>query len=639
MRSYALRHSIGTKIFGAFLAMSLIIAGVGAYGYWMLRASGEIVANTYDHPMMAINFARAASVDFLQMENDALRAETSTLVQSAKLDKDIDGTASTLSDDLDVADERATANDERNVIHKIRALVKMWQSTRHAAISKGLTPDLAALDRNILNQFDLLIEFNADHGFISRREAITHIGGFEDAVIGITLFALLLAASITIFLARRIVRPLFAAALVADRIAEGKFETEIPSGGQDETGALLYSMQVMQESIAEQMAREKARTQSAEVRLLDAVENSGEGVILTDDHGNIAVANSELARLFPDIATNIVPGQPIANVLDLIESRCRVTNDMIGALADRLLVKGNGAPKAAERQLPDGRWLRIVANAAREGGTIVFLSDFTEIKTREEHYRAAKQQAEAASAAKSRFLANMSHELRTPLNAVIGFSEILSDELFGALGDKRYVEYSGDILKSGRHLLEVINNVLDLARSESGNIEIHKRPLDLAALLAESAKEIRARCEAASISFTAELGAGPVTIDADEAKLHQIVHNLLSNAVKFTDAGGTVGLFAREDAEAVEIEVSDSGIGMTQADIQTALTPFAQVDSRLERRYEGSGIGLPLAKAFVESHGGTLVVRSEPNRGTTVIVHLPRKAVEVQGPEHQMAAG
>lgn len=637
MRSYALRHSIGTKIFGAFLAMSLIIAGLGAYGYWMLRASGEIVADTYDHPMMAINFARAASVDFLQMENGALRALQSSPAQSAKLDKEIDGIASTLSDDLDVADERATANDERNVIHKIRSLVKTWQSTRHAAIGKGLTPDLAALDKNILDQFDLLIEFNADHGFISRREAITHIGGFEDAVIGMTVFALLLAASITIFLARRIVRPLSAAALVADRIADGKFETEIPSGGQDETGALLYSMRVMQDSIAGQMAREKARAQSAEVRLLDAIESSGEGVILADDGGNIAVANSELARLFP--AVDFVSGQSLVGVLALMESQCRAVDDATGSLADQLLSGAGGPPLSAERQLPDGRWLRITASATREGGTILFLSDFTEIKTREEHYRAAKQQAEAASAAKSRFLANMSHELRTPLNAVIGFSEILSGELFGALGDKRYVEYSGDILKSGRHLLEVINNVLDLARSESGEVEIRKRPIDLTALLAESAKDIRPRCDAASITFTAELGASSVTIDADEAKLRQIVQNLLSNAVKFTDAGGSVGLYVHEEGETVEIEVRDTGIGMTQADIQTALTPFAQVDARLERRYEGSGIGLPLAKAFVESHGGTLVVRSEPHRGTAVFVRLPRKTAETEAPQRKLAAG
>lgn len=636
MRSYALRHSIGTKIFGAFLAMSLIIAGVGAYGYWMLRASGDIVADTYDHPMMAINFARAASVDFMQMQNGVLRAKVDP-AQRPQIAKDIDATASTLSDDLDVADERATANDERNVIHKIRALVAAWQDTRHAALKKGLAPDVDALSKKILDQFDLLIEFNADHGFISRREAITHIGGFEDAVIGMTIMALLIAASITVFLARRIVRPLSAAALVADRIAAGQFETEIPSGGGDETGALLYSMQVMQESIAQQMAREKARAQSAQGRLLDAVENSGEGVIVADSEGNIAIANSEIVRLFPEIAASFSAGSTLSTALAHIEAQCRIGDT--AALPDQLLADAAGAASGAERQLPDGRWLRIVASTTREGGTILFLSDFTEIKTREEHYRVAKQQAEAASAAKSRFLANISHELRTPLNAVIGFSELLSSELFGPLGDKRYAGYAGDILKSGSHLLEVINNVLDLARSKSGSVEIQKRPLDLTSLLGDCAADVRTRCETAGIALTVSLGTSPITIDADETKLKQVVRNLLSNAVKFTDAGGKVSLIAHEDAETVRIEVHDTGIGINQTDIETALTPFAQVDARLERRYEGSGIGLPLAKALVESHGGTIALQSEPDHGTIVIVRLPRKVPVVEAPQLKLAAG
>lgn len=625
MRSYALRNSIGTKIFGAFLAMSLIIAGVGAYGYWMLRASGEIVADTYDHPMMAINFARAASVDFMQMQNGVLRAKINP-EQRPKIAKEIDATASTLSDDLDVADERATANDERNVIQKIRALVAEFQKIRHDALKKGLAPDTDAISKKILDQFDLLIEFNADHGFISRREAVTHVGGFEDAVIGMTLFALLLAASLTIFLARRIVRPLSAAADVADRIAAGQFETQIPSGGSDETGALLYSMQVMQESIAEQMAREKARAQSAQVRLLDAVENSGEGVIVADSEGKIAIANSEIARLFPDIAADFAPGHALASALARIEAECRTAADGTAALPEQLLADAAGAATGAERQLPDGRWLRIMANTTREGGTILFLSDFTEIKTREEHYRIAKHQAEAANAAKSRFLANMSHELRTPLNAVIGFSEMLAGEFFGALGDKRYVGYASDILKSGRHLLEVINNVLELARSESGSIEIQKRSVDLVALLDECAADTRVHCAAANISFVMSVSATSIMIDADESKLKQVIRNLLSNAAKFTDAGGTVQLLAHQDAEAVQIEVHDTGIGMSRSDVETALTPFAQVDARLERRYEGTGIGLPLAKAFVESHGGTITLQSEPGKGTIVIVRLPRMA-------------
>ncbi|HUO92521.1 MAG TPA: ATP-binding protein [Rhizomicrobium sp.] len=628
MRSYALRRSIGTKIFGAFLAMSLIIAGVGAYGYWMLRASGEIVANTYDHPMMAINFARAASVDFLQMENKALRAATAAPADRAKLDKDIDDTASTLFDDLEVADERATASDERNVIQKIRSLVRTWQAKRHDAAAQNLSPDLSALNKQILDQFDLLIEFNADHGFVSRRLAITDIGGFQDAVIGMTAVALLLALSITAFLARRIVRPLSAAAHVADRIAAGQFETEIPSGGEDETGALLNSMQVMQGSIAEQMAREKARAQSAEVRLMDAIENSGEGVIVADSEGNIALASSELARLFPEIATLFGPNRPLSTALTAIEAQCRNSESNGKKLFERLLADAAGFASGAERQLPDGRWLRITANTTREGGTIVFLSDFTEIKTREEHYRLAKLQAEAANAAKSRFLANMSHELRTPLNAIIGFSEILTGELFGSLGDPRYIGYSRDILKSGRHLLDVINDVLDLAGSESGKIEINNRALDLRALLSECVEITRERCKESEVAFEAQLGSSPIAIDGDEAKLRRVVSNLLSNAVKFTEAGGKVSLVVREKAHSVEIEVRDTGIGMTESDIQTALKPFAQVDARLERRYEGTGIGLPLAKALVESHGGTLGVQSEPGRGTSVIVSLPRKSAE-----------
>ena len=322
-----------------------------------------------------------------------------------------------------------------------------------------------------------------------------------------------------------------------------------------------------------------------------------------------------------------------------IEAQCRLAEGGRTTLPDRLLADAAGAVSGAERKLPDGRWLRIVANATREGGTILFLSDFTEIKAREERYRVAKQQAEAASAAKSRFLANMSHELRTPLNAVIGFSEILFGELFGALGDKRYKGYAGDILKSGRHLLEVINNVLDLARSESGSIEIEARSLDLTSLLNECAVDARERCEAAKISFTASIGTSPITIDADEAKLKQVVRNLLSNAVKFTDAGGTVDLSAREDADAVEIEVRDTGIGMTKTDVETALTPFAQVDSRLERRYEGAGIGLPLAKAFVESHGGAMTLQSEPGQGTVVTVRLPRKIPNAERPFQKLAMG
>jgi signal transduction histidine kinase/HAMP domain-containing protein len=639
MRSHGLRHSIGTKIFGAFLAMSILIAGLGAYGYYVLAASGQIVADTYDHPMMAINFARAASVDFLEMQNAALRVEKATPAQAAKLARQIDDLASTLSDDLDVAQERATAADERKIIGEIRNLVAKWQSERHAARLRNKNPDLSALDSKILDRFDLLIEFNADHGFISRREAVTHVGRFEEAVIGVTAMALLLAGGITIFLARRIVRPLSAAALVAERIAKGEFETTIPRGGEDETGALLRSMRVMQDSIAEQMDREKARAQSAEGRLMDAVESSDEGFILTNGEGNIAVANSELTRLFPDLAESFAPGKPLTEALARIDALCPSSDASEPSLSDALSNLAAGAPAGAERLLPDGRWVRIAASRASEGGSILFFSDFTDFKAREEGYRIAKQQAEAANAAKSRFLANMSHELRTPLNAVIGFSEILSGELFGPLGDRRYAEYSGDILRSGRSLLTVINNVLDLAKSDSGKIHLRSSPTDLFRILDDSATALRGNFAISGLTFVGPAQTDPIIVDADEAKLRQVFLNLMSNAIKFTEKGGTIRVAVREESDTVTIEVSDTGIGMSPEGIRTALTPFAQVDSRLERRYEGAGLGLPLAKAFVELHEGTLAIQSEPGRGTTVSVRLPRTAFGDNSHPARAAAG
>lgn len=624
MGPYTLKNSIGVKIFGAFLAMSLVIAGLGAYGYYVLAASGAIVADTYDHPMMAINFARAASVDFLEMQNDTLRAERASPGDRAKLLKRVDELAATLSADLAVAEERSTAPEERRVIDKIKTLVRDWHERRRAAIEKGRTPMLAGLDRQILDQFDLLIEFNADHGFISRREAVIQVGRFENMVIDVTAAALLFAICVTIFLVRRIVRPLSAAAHVAERIAAGKFETRIPSGGKDETGALLNSMQVMQDSIAAQMAREKARAQSAEVRVMDAVENSGQGVILADGQGKIAVANSELSRLFPALSDCFVPGTAISDVLQKIDAKCEAGDER--PLVERLCSVERGAMPSADRQLPDGRWVRITSSATSEGGIIFFFGDFTDIKLREEHYRIAKQQAESANAAKSRFLANMSHELRTPLNAVIGFSEMLAGEVYGSLGDPRYGDYAGDILKSGRHLLDVINSVLDLARSETGHIELRKHLVDVLAIVGYCADALDQQCRDAGIALARPERSEPVFIEADEARLRQVFLNLLSNAVKFTAAGGIVGISVVEDAQDVKIEVRDSGIGMSPQDIETAMTPFAQVDNRLERRYEGAGLGVPLAKAFVESHGGTLSIESERGRGTIVRVRLPRTA-------------
>jgi signal transduction histidine kinase len=296
---------------------------------------------------------------------------------------------------------------------------------------------------------------------------------------------------------------------------------------------------------------------------------------------------------------------------------------------------GRAKGAGAERQLKDGRWLRVTGSRTREGDFFIILSDFTGIKEREESFKRAKLAAESASAAKSRFLANMSHELRTPLNAIIGFSEIISGQMFGAIANAKYVDYATDIMRSGRHLLDVINSVLEISRSESGKMELQGEAVDLRYILLDCAKLVAEQCDGANLTLRVSGLDTALPVFGEKAKLRQIFLNLLSNAIKFTDAGGTVSICADASGDTVVVDIGDTGIGMSPEDIEIAMTPFAQVDSRLARRYEGAGLGLPLTKAFVDLHNGELVLDSAPGVGTRARVRFARAETS----ELRMASG
>ena len=245
----------------------------------------------------------------------------------------------------------------------------------------------------------------------------------------------------------------------------------------------------------------------------------------------------------------------------------------------------------------------------------------------EEQLRHAKNEAEAANLAKSEFLANVSHELRTPLNAVIGFSEIMRDALMGPI-DNRYREYAQDIHDSGQHLLRLIGDVLDLSKIGAGRLELHDEAIDLGQLLHTCQRLISERAREGGVTVEIDVARDLPVVLADPLRLKQIVLNLLSNAVKFTPEGGRVTARAAPDAEGgVSVTITDTGIGMTPADIAIALEPFRQVDNAMSRRYEGTGLGLPLAKQLTELHGGTLEIASQPSVGTTIRARLPASRV------------
>jgi PAS domain S-box-containing protein len=245
-----------------------------------------------------------------------------------------------------------------------------------------------------------------------------------------------------------------------------------------------------------------------------------------------------------------------------------------------------------------------------------------------EDLKIARDQAESADRAKSEFLATMSHELRTPLNAVIGFSEIIRNETFGPVGSPKYREYATDIHDSGQHLLDLINDILDLSKVEAGLDEIHDEDIEVPEIARSVMIMVRQRAQKQSIELQTELPGELPALRADRRKLKQILVNLLSNAIKFTKPGGRVTLRILSPSDSGYVfQVIDTGIGIAHEDIPKALSQFGQVDSALNRQHAGTGLGLPLTKAMVELHSGSLELQTEVGAGTTCTVRFPAERI------------
>ncbi len=253
---------------------------------------------------------------------------------------------------------------------------------------------------------------------------------------------------------------------------------------------------------------------------------------------------------------------------------------------------------------------------------------------------ASSKEAETASRAKSEFLANMSHELRTPLNAILGFSEIIHKGRFGsdAQSWERYQSYAGDIHEASTHLLHVVNDILDMSRIESGRLELDFQEVSATDLFAGVQNMLAERAEQAKLTLSIDIEDGLHNLEADERRLKQTLINLAGNAIKFTEAGGKVTLGARKAGLGIALFVADTGVGMTPGQLATAMEPFRQVDGTLARQQEGTGLGLPLAKAFAELHDATFSISSTPGTGTTALIRFPIHRIRKTEPAPLSAA-
>ena len=391
------------------------------------------------------------------------------------------------------------------------------------------------------------------------------------------------------------------------------------------------------------------RYAEADQRLADAIESTSEAFVLWDKNDRLVMCNAHYQQAYglPDHV--LVPGA----------ERMAVHNAASRPVIERRLADpdpSQAQSQTIEVQLADGRWLQINERRTHDGGLVSVGTDITLMKRHQERlreserrlmatigdlsasrvklerqkselsianaaYQAEKDRAEGANRAKSEFLANMSHELRTPLNAILGFSEILQNQMFGPLGSDKYFEYSCDIHESGKHLLNVISDILDMSKIEAGHLKIEAEPTDLSVLIEESLRFIRVAAEQKDISVEQEIK-GDLSLMADRRAMKQILLNLLSNAVKFTNPRGRIIVRAKRVGECICMTIADTGIGIPKTAMQKIGQPFEQVQSQYAKSQGGSGLGLAISRSLTQLHGGEMKIHSREGKGTIIVVRI-----------------
>jgi two-component system cell cycle sensor histidine kinase PleC len=604
-RIHGFARTIRGKILLAFGALATITFLLGMAALHSVGGAGDVVVESFDRPLASISYARFALAKFTAMQTLlAQRQPKAPPSRRFELDHRMARLAQETGTYLRLAVSHATSARVIAAAEETAANVALWDATQHAfdtrAEGQHDRAGLTQLGDVILEDFERLVELTAEDGLSARQRALSTIDDFRRLTLLATLLALLLGGAVAILLARFMTQPIATASRAADRIAAGELDVAIETAGRrDELGNLLAAMAAMRDNIRAMMRREVAAKHAAQDGLAVAIESAPAAMILVDAKGRIALTNSQALDYFPAEADALTAGAPFPE-----------------------RIAGAFDEAAGELRLGDGRWLKLGKRTISNGGFIAVAADITGLKARESALVAARDVAEAASHAKTSFLANMSHELRTPLNAVIGFSEMIASEMLGPIGQPKYKEFAGDILFSGRHLLEIINHVLDIAKLQWGRMEIDSSVTDLRDVVAEAVRIARVQAQNGGVALTMDIGGAVPAIEGDHTRLRQVVLNLLSNAIKFTPAGGKVEVTVR-GGESVAIAVRDTGIGMKPSDIPKALEPFQQVDSSVARKYGGTGLGLPLSKMLVELHRGTFEIESAPGQGTTVTVTLP----------------
>ncbi|MEH6630831.1 MAG: ATP-binding protein [Halopseudomonas aestusnigri] len=401
----------------------------------------------------------------------------------------------------------------------------------------------------------------------------------------------------------------------------------------DELGAVVtaYNDLLQKQSAYEAAVKaSELRAKRSEAQLTQAIETMSEGFALYDQDDKLVLCNSNYRNISAKRARIITLGSRFEDLMrELVYA-----GDFVGTEGrEEDFIKETCASHESLQErmilhLSNGTWLQFNHRRTPAKEIVVLATDITPLMNQEREIRRAKEVADQANTAKSQFLANMSHELRTPLNAILGFSEIMKSELMGPLGSNHYKSYCQDIHSSGTHLLDLINDILDLSKIEAGAFELQDESVDLAQTARAAHKLVVGQSTADFVPVNLDIPVDLPYVKADLRAVKQILLNLLSNAVKFTPQGGEVILSAMENADhSLSVQIRDTGIGIPKHELERILEPFIRADTPMTRAFEGTGLGLPLVKSLMEQHDGTLSLDSKINKGTTATITFPATRV------------
>jgi adenylate cyclase len=499
---------------------------------------------------------------------------------------------------------------------------------------------------NVNNEIEEIVD-RVEHQALSRRDAsMRNARRAVDLAVSGGLIALALALAVTAFIVRSINAPLRRLERSMSGITEGKLDVPIPKAGRDEIGNMTRALTMLRDSLKERQRLEQERQHAeaaarrAQSQLAEAIEAVSEGFALYDADDRLVVCNSRFKEMYAGTALKIQPGIQYETILRKAAETGIVplVPDQRDAWIAERLDRHRNPRGAFEQQRSHGIWLKISERRTMDGGNVGVLTDITELKDRElklgelvDRLAEARDAAMEATVAKSRFLANMSHELRTPLNAVIGITEMLIEdsEEAGNLSAREPLER---ISRAGKHLLQLINEVLDLSKIEAGKLEINYETVDIAALVDDLVGEVEPLAAKNANRFVAEVAPDVGTVRSDPTRLRQIILNLLSNACKFTEHGRvslSVSRSRGDGGEFVSVRVVDTGIGMTEEQLGKLFQEFSQADSSTTRKYGGTGLGLAISNRLCRLMGGTIEVESKLGVGSTFTMHLPANQVTV----------